>query len=221
MSRPSPHPEAVLFDLDGTLIDSRLDIAAAANAVRAHYGLKELPVETVQGYIGRGVDHLLACTLGQDATPERLQDGMAVLMGHYRDHLVDRTTIYPGVREFLDRLRKRGVPMGIVSNKPHDLTGLTLERLGLAPYFGVALGADATPNKKPHPEPLLKALEVLKARPSGSVFIGDSAVDAQAGRAAGMKVGLVAHGFTARAELEAADADWRVDSMLEFKVLLE
>ena len=221
-NHPAPHPlQAVLFDLDGTLIDSKKDIAAAANSARVHFGLEPLPLDVVVTYIGRGVDHLLNRTLGDFATSERVQEGMGILMAHYRDHLVVHTTIYPGVHELLDSLKKRRIPMGVVSNKPHALTPLTLEKLGLKEYFRVALGADATPHKKPHPEPLLTALKTLNAAPQSSVMIGDSLVDAQAGRNAGMSVGLVSHGYTHRSELATADADCLVDSMLEFMEILK
>jgi len=212
--------QAVLFDLDGTLIDSRMDIAAAANAVRVHYKLAPLPLDTIQSYIGRGIEHLLKLTLGDEATPDRLKEGLQILMGHYDGHLVDHTTVYPGVRDVLTLLKDRGVPMGVVSNKPHVLTLKTLELLGLKNFFGAAMGADATPNKKPHPEPLITALKLLKAEPAGSVMVGDSLVDAQAGRAAGMKVALVAHGYTHKSELLAADQDWVVDTMRELSDIL-
>jgi len=218
LSVPNPL-EAVLFDLDGTLIDSKRDIAAAANSARVHFGFEALPLAQVVTYIGHGVDHLLQRTLGEHATPERLEEGMEVLMAHYRDHLVVHTTVYPGGREFLDLLKGRGARMGVVSNKPHALTPLTLQKLGLSPYFTIALGADATPHKKPHPEPLLTALRALSAAPERSVMIGDSLVDAQAGRAAGMKVGLVSHGYTHKSSLQSADADWLVDSMMDFAAL--
>jgi len=221
-TRPVPQPlDAVLFDLDGTLIDSKMDIAAAANSARVHFGLPPLPLETVVTYIGRGVDHLLRCTLGPEATEDRLKEGMPVLMAHYKDHLVVHTTVYPGVRDLLVLLKSRGIPMGVVSNKPHALTQLTLEKLDLNQYFKTALGADATANKKPHPEPLLTALKTLGGSPQRSIMIGDSLVDAQAGRAAGMAVGLVAHGYTHKTELVTADADWLVDSMAEFATLLK
>lgn len=215
--RHAPKPlEAVLFDLDGTLIDSKRDIASAANAARVHFGYPALPLDLVVSYIGHGVDHLLRNTLGEYATPERMEEGMKVLMAHYRDYLVVHTTVYPGVLEFLDFIKAKGVPMGVVSNKPHALTPLTVQKLGLDKYFAVALGADATPHPKPHPEPIWTALKALHATTEHSVMIGDSLVDAQAGRNAGVVVGLVSHGYTQKSELEAADADWLVDSMPEF-----
>ena len=129
---------------------------------------------------------------------------------------MDQTVIFPGVKELLDFLKGRGIKMGLVSNKPHEFTLITLEKLGLMPYFTVALGADATANKKPHPEPLLTALAKIDARPSEAVMIGDSPVDAQAARAAGMLVGLVNHGFVPKEYLNSSDPDWLVDSLTDF-----
>jgi 2-phosphoglycolate phosphatase len=211
--------KAVLFDLDGTLIDSKKDIAAAANAARIHFGLEPLPLGTVTGFIGWGIEHLNRKTLGTE-DEARLSEGMEVLKRHYRDHIVEQTVVFPHVLELLDSLKGRGVRMGLVSNKPHEFTLLTLEKLGLAPYFGAVLGADATENKKPHPEPLLKALSDLGAEPWEAVMIGDSPVDVEAARAAGMLVGIVSHGFVAREHLAAADPDWLVDTLGEFIEIL-
>src|ERR1039458_1919649 len=199
--------KAVLFDLDGTLIDSKKDIAAAANAARVHFAMPALPLETVVGYVGWGIEHLNRQSL-ETEDPARLAEGLEVLKAHYRVHCVDQTVVFPGVRELLDFLKGRGVKMGLVSNKPHEFTLITLEKLGLAPYFTVALGADATPHKKPHPEPLLAALLKIGAKPSEAVMIGYSTVDVQAARAAGMRVGIVAHGFVPKEFLSAADPDW-------------
>ncbi|HEY5038500.1 MAG TPA: HAD-IA family hydrolase [bacterium] len=211
--------KAVLFDLDGTLIDSKKDIAASANAVRAHFGLPMLPLEVVMGYIGWGIEHLTQKTLETD-DPKRLAEGLEVFKNYYRDHCVDFTVIFPGVFELLDFLKNRGIKLGVVSNKPHEFTLITLEKLKLMPYFSVALGADATVNKKPHPEPLLTALQRMGVKPSEAVMIGDSPVDAEAARATPMLVGLVSHGFVAKEYLNAADPDWLVDSLLDFMDIL-
>ncbi len=211
--------KGVLFDLDGTLIDSKKDIASAANAARLHFGMEPLPLETVMGYIGWGIEHLNQKTLGTE-DPKRLAEGLEVLKAYYRDHCVDQTVIYPGVMELLKNLKDRGVKMGLVSNKPHEFTLITLEKLGLAPYFVVALGADVVANKKPHPEPLLSALKQMGVSPGESVMIGDSPVDVEAARAAGMLVGIVSHGFVAKEYLNASDPDWLVDSLLDFIEIL-
>ncbi len=100
--------KGVLFDLDGTLIDSKKDIAAAANSARLHFGLPALPLETVVGYVGRGIEHLNRKTLGTD-DPQRLAEGLEVLKAYYRDHCVDQTFIYPGAKELLNTLKTRGL----------------------------------------------------------------------------------------------------------------
>ncbi len=211
--------EGVLFDLDGTLIDSKKDIAAAANSARLHFGMPALPPETIVGYIGWGVENLNRKAL-ETEDPAKLAEGLKVLKDYYRDHCVDQTTVFPGVMELLDSLKKRDIPLGLVSNKPHELTLITLEKLGLAPYFRVALGADATTNRKPHPEPLLTALKKLEATPTCSVMIGDSTVDVEAARAAQMRVGIVIHGFVPKEQLAASHPDWLVDSLSDFIEIL-
>lgn len=211
--------KAVLFDLDGTLIDSKKDIAAAANAARVHFGMPALPLEVVTGYIGWGIEHLNRKSL-ETEDPAKLAEGLEVLKAYYRDHCVDQTVIFPGAIELLDFLKGRGIGMGLVSNKPHEFTLITMEKLGLSPYFKAILGADAVPNKKPHPEPLLAALAKIGAKPSEAVMIGDSPVDIQAARAAGMLVGIVSHGFVAKEYLSASDPDWLVDSLADFRDIL-
>jgi phosphoglycolate phosphatase len=211
--------KGVLFDLDGTLIDSKKDIAAAANSARLHFGLPALPLETVVGYVGRGIEHLNRKTLGTD-DPQRLAEGLEVLKAYYRDHCVDQTFIYPGAKELLNTLKTRGLKLGLVSNKPHEFTLITLEKLGLMSYFTAVLGADVVARKKPDPEPLLAALEKMGISPREAVMIGDSPVDTQAARAAGMRVGLVSHGFVSKEEMTSSHPDWLVDSLKEFDEIL-
>jgi phosphoglycolate phosphatase len=211
--------KGVLFDLDGTLIDSKKDIAAAANSARLHFGLPALPLETVVGYVGRGIEHLNRKTLGTD-DPQRLAEGLEVLKAYYRDHCVDQTFIYPGAKELLNTLKTRGLKLGLVSNKPHEFTLITLEKLGLMSYFTAVLGADVVARKKPDPEPLLAALEKMGISPREAVMIGDSPVDTQAARAAGIRVGLVSHGFVSKEEMTSSHPDWLVDSLKEFDEIL-
>ncbi len=211
--------KGVLFDLDGTLIDSKKDIAAAANSARLHFGLPALPLETVVGYVGRGIEHLNRKTLGTD-DPQRLAEGLEVLKAYYRDHCVDQTFIYPGAKELLNTLKTRGLKLGLVSNKPHEFTLITLEKLGLMSYFTAVLGADVVARKKPDPEPLLAALEKMGISPREAVMIGDSPVDTQAARAAGMRVGLVSHGFVSKEEMTSSHPDWLVDSLKEYDEIL-
>jgi phosphoglycolate phosphatase len=211
--------KGVLFDLDGTLIDSVKDIASAVNVTRKHYGLEPLPVAVVRTYVGNGVLVLLEKSLGA-GDPQKIQEAYEIFKAYYRVHSADETQAYPGAFELLDFLKKKNVKMGIVSNKPQEFTDFVLKKLNLAPYFGIAFGPEATPNRKPHPEPLLTALKQLGVSPSEAVMIGDSTVDIQAARAAHLKVGVLTHGYSQREDLNALDPDWMVDSLLEFIDLL-
>ena len=211
--------KAVLFDLDGTLIDSKKDIAASANATRQHYGFKPLPDDMVGTFVGYGIMNLLSKTVESD-DPERLKEAHQVFKTHYREHCVDATRPFKGAFELLESLKDRRVQMGVVSNKPQEFTDLILKRLDMWDFFGAVLGPEATIEKKPHPEPLLTALSRLGVKPSEGVMIGDSTVDIEAARAAKMLVGVVTHGYGDRETLNIADPDWLVDSLAEFKEIL-
>lgn len=211
--------KAVLFDLDGTLIDSKRDIAASANAARRRFGFESLPEDVIGTYVGLGLMNLLERSI-ETKDPARLAEAHDVFQGHYREHCVDFTRPFAGTLELLEGLKRRGVRMGVVSNKPQEFTDLILEKLGLSPFFGAILGPEATVNKKPHPEPLLTAAKRLGAGPTDTVMIGDSTVDIEAARAAKMLVGVVTHGYGTRDILAAADPDWMVDSLPEFAGIL-
>lgn len=207
--------KAVLFDLDGTLIDSKRDIAASANAVRRHFGFSPLPDDVIGTFVGLGIMVLLEKAV-ETKDPQRLKEAHGVFKDHYRLHCVDYTRPYPGAFELLEFLMGRGAKLAVVSNKPQEFTDLILKKLDLWDFFAVALGPEATPNKKPHPEPLLTALARMGAGPAESVMIGDSTVDIEAARAAGMLVGVLTHGYGTRDILAAADPDWMADSLTEF-----
>jgi len=211
--------KAVLFDLDGTLIDSRKDIAAAANITRRHYGLPPLPDDVIGTFVGLGIMVLLEKALESKDTV-RLKEAHAVFKNFYREHCVDDTRPFPGTFELLETLQNRGVKLGVVSNKPQEFTDFILKKLDLWDFFPVALGPEATVNKKPHPEPLLTALKRLGVQPQEAVMIGDSTVDIEAARAARMLVGVVTHGYGTRDILSSADPDWMVDSLADFIEIL-
>jgi phosphoglycolate phosphatase len=166
-------------------------------------------------FVGLGIMVLLEKTV-ETKDPARLKEAHGVFKEHYRIHCVDHTRPYPGAFELLEFLKDRGIRMAVVSNKPQEFTDLILKKLDLWDFFEVALGPEATPNKKPHPEPLLKALGKMGAGPLEAVMIGDSTVDIEAARAAGMLVGVLTHGYGTRDILSAADPDWMVDSLGEF-----
>jgi 2-phosphoglycolate phosphatase len=211
--------KAVLFDLDGTLVDSEKDIAEAANYTREHYGLPRVPDSTIAQYVGNGVMVLLEKSLGTSDKAELLK-AYEVFQQHYRVHYADFTKPFPGTFELLDHLKGRGIQMGVVSNKPQEFTDSVLRQLNLMPYFGVAFGPEATPNRKPHPEPLIIAAQRLGAKVEETIMIGDSVVDIMAAKAASMRIGVLTHGYGTREMLEANGPDWIVDSLPELIPLL-
>lgn len=183
----------VIFDLDGTLVDSRADLALAVNLTRADLGLPPLPQEQVVGYVGEGVRKLLARALPE--CPERLEEALAINHRHYCEHLLDRTTLYPGVAPALERLRGLGYGLLVVTNKPRAFTDLILAGLGVSPLLAGVVGGGDCPRLKPDPAPLRLALERGGCREEGSWIAGDHFTDLEAGRRAGLKRCYCRYGF--------------------------
>ncbi len=178
---------AYLFDLDGTLLDSSPDITGATNAARAAFERSPLTVGEVSEHIGWGLGHLLTHTLsGLDEA--QFAAARAVFVAYYQDHLLDKSELYPGVTRCLDHLRSH--PLGLVTNKPGFFLEPTLKGLAWETQFGVVVAGDTLPVRKPRPEPIFHALQSLGVGPENAVFVGDSEVDRDAARAAG--VGFVA-----------------------------
>jgi phosphoglycolate phosphatase len=208
----------LLFDLDGTLVDSREDLAASVNLTLAEMGRGPLAGERVAGFVGEGVAKLieraLAASLGRAPAPDEVASGVEVFRRHYRLHLLDGTRPYPQVAETLSRLR--ALPMAVVTNKPADFTLAILEGLGLRGRFRAVLGGDSLPERKPRPEPLLAAARLCGgAAPAECLMVGDSWVDIAAGKAAGTWTCGFTGGFRGREELAEAGADFLIDSFAE------
>lgn len=211
---------AVLFDLDGTLVDSRADIAAAANRALAESGYGALDLATVQGFIGHGATHLVTRSLEAAGAPTdattvaRLQ---ALFLQRYGEHLVDRTVPYPGVRDTLRALRAAGIATGVVTNKPAAPARALLELLELGP-FDVVLGGDSVATRKPDPLPLSEALARLEVARADALFVGDSTIDLATARAASVAFVAVGYGIGSADELRREGADPildRLDALLE------
>lgn len=184
----------VIFDLDGTLIDSAADIHATANRVLAAEGLGALDLPTVRGFVGRGLPHLVSRLLaahGVDdaARATRMVDAFA----RQYDHAVGLTAVYPGVPEALARLRADGHVLGICTNKPASATRAVLRHLGLEDHFAAIVGGDSCAFRKPHPEPLRATQRACGQGPA--VFVGDSEIDAETALAAGIPLILHVHGY--------------------------
>lgn len=181
----------VVFDLDGTLLDSSGDLAVAANQVRRHFDLSPLTVAEVEGGIGWGLGHLLGHVLPEPLHP-RLPEARAVFIDTYSNALLVHSEAYPGAAALLRQLPR---PVGLVTNKPMGFTTPILEGLGWS--FDVVLGGDSLPQRKPDPAPLLAALEQLGCAPEHALFVGDSEVDQATAAAAGVRFAAVPWGRVA------------------------
>jgi len=187
--------DLVIFDLDGTLIDSRLDLANAVNAMRVHMGMRPLDNERVYTYVGNGAPVLVRRALGEQAGEAEIQEGLEFFLEHYREHDLDHTTLYPGVQESLDRLRTAGKRMAVLTNKPLQMTRHIVDGLGVGDYFFRVYGGNSFDFKKPNPigvETLMREAGVDRAR---TLIVGDSSVDVDTARNAGVFCCGVTYGF--------------------------
>lgn len=210
---------AILCDLDGTLLDTVADIAAAVNAVLAGLGREALGEDLIATYIGRGADVLLHRALGggPDARidADLLARARALFETAYARVNGDAARIYPGVIAGLDRFRALGLRLACVTNKPQRAAETVLTRFDLRDRFEFVVGGDALPQRKPDPEPLLHAAARLGIAPQACVALGDSANDALAARGAGMPVVLVGYGYTEGRPIGEIDCDAVVASFVE------
>jgi phosphoglycolate phosphatase len=187
--------DLLIFDLDGTLVDSKLDLAHAVNAARAHFGLSALDLETIGAYVGNGAPMLLRRAMGEDAADADVKRALEYFMAHYSEHKLDHTRAYPGIPEALAQLHAGGVRMAVLTNKPVRVSGAIIEGLGLAKYFERVYGGNSFDKKKPDPvgvDTLRADLGIPRER---TLFVGDSAVDVRTARNAGVKVCGVTYGF--------------------------
>jgi phosphoglycolate phosphatase len=212
----------LLFDLDGTLVDSRADITNSVNLTLNELGRVTLADETIRLFIGEGVRLLLERALRATQTNEpqeaEIEEALRRYQGIYRAHLLDQTRLYPEVAETLTDLR--AWPKALVTNKPIAFTLPLLEGIGLAEHFQVVFGGDSLPERKPAPLMLLEAARRCEIAPEHCLMIGDSWVDMEAGRNAGIKTVGYVGGFRGRAELEAAKADFLIENFGELRQLV-
>jgi phosphoglycolate phosphatase len=203
---------AFLFDLDGTLIDSKLDLVNSVNFMLREMGREVLPLATVASYIGHGAPRLVADALGPDAAEADRNRGLEIFLAHYDQHSLDATRAYPGVVEGLEAVQER--PMAVLTNKPAKMSVEILEALGLRKYFRAVYGGDSFEKKKPDPAGALAILKNLGASPHEAAMVGDSGVDIQTARNAGVFAIAVNYGF-GQHNRHADPADLYIDSLQE------
>lgn len=203
---------AFVFDLDGTLIDSREDLANSVNAMLGTLNRPELPLETVSGFVGHGAPQLMASVLGVAPQSPLAKQALEVFLAHYAKHNLDATRAYPGVAQTLAQLD--GSPLAVLTNKPMQMTLDILDGLNLRRYFAAIYGGDSFPTKKPHPEGLHQILRELETSAAETAMVGDSEVDVQTARNAGAMAINVNFGFGAHDRV-AHPADVYLDSFAE------
>ena len=208
---------ALIFDLDGTLIDSKRDLVLSVNATLREMRRAELPEDLVASYVGSGAPVLISRALGEAAEPEELQRALNFFLAHYDEHKLDFTKAYLGVREALEELRD--VPMAVLTNKPVNISVRILEGLGLAQFFRAIHGGNSFATKKPDPLGANTILEEMDIVGAQAAMVGDSEVDVQTARNAGMISAIVNFGF-GRHDRERFPADIYIDRMEELVPLV-
>jgi phosphoglycolate phosphatase len=204
-----------IFDLDGTLIDSRLDLANAVNATRAEMGKPPLEHSIVYSYVGNGAPVLIRKAMGPDATDDDVKRALEFFLSYYRDHAVDDTRLYPGVRESLEQLHRAGIQLAVLTNKPVRISEAIMTTMGLTSMLFRIYGGNSFEQKKPHPI----GIDTLRAEAGVGTeqtwMVGDSIVDMQTARNAGVMACGVTYGFQPET-LRECPPDLLVDRMEDF-----
>jgi phosphoglycolate phosphatase len=217
-SSPFLGVRVLVFDLDGTLIDSETDLANSVNATLKHMGRAPLLNEQIAAYVGQGASRLIEQALGPGAKAEECRKGLEHFLAYYREHMLDHTVTYPGVREALAALE--GVAMAVLTNKPVRFSQRIVEGLGLAGYFRFIYGGNSFETKKPDPAGMYKLLRDFQAEARQAMLVGDSEVDVQTARNAGTWACGVTYGLGSE-RLAACPPDLLVDSLTELPGYLD
>lgn len=221
--------EAVILDLDGTLVNTLGDFAEALNRMLDELRLPPIEPQRIEHMVGKGSEHLLRSVLSHvlgngPAVPGQIESLYPAAWDSYQRHYLDIngrcSSVYPGVLSGLDELQARGWRLACLTNKPLSFARPLLQAKGLEAYFSEVFGGDSFERKKPHPLPLQKTCSALRSEPARTLMVGDSSNDAQAARAAGCPVVLVTYGYNHGEPIRAVDADGFVDSLEQLRPLL-
>ena len=219
-----PPIQLLIFDLDGTLIDSKLDLALSVNATLAHLGRAPLDEEAIFSYVGQGAPTLIRGVVGDSASLDEISRGLEFFLAYYRQHKLDHTELYPGVREALARLSngQNGSPrtLAVLTNKPERVSREIIAELGLGPLFRFVYGGNSFETKKPDPLGLRQLLGQTSAPAEAAMIVGDSDVDIQTGVSAGVWTCGVTYGF-GNLQVEVNPPDLLIHSLAELAAALE
>lgn len=207
--------ELFIFDLDGTLIDSKVDIANSVNYTLKRLHLPELQNSLIYSYVGNGVLPLLEEALTASNKKDSINDALKIFRASYSEHLLDTTHLYPGVMETLEHFAAAN--MGVLSNKPEQYVQKILKGLDVDRFFPVAMGGDTLKTKKPDPEGIQMILNKLGSDPAKAVIVGDGGVDIETGKKVGIHTCGVSYGLRDRQELVDAGAEIIIDNIMELK----
>lgn len=200
--------KAVLFDLDGTLADTALDLADALNATLQHFGQEPLPFELIRTQVSNGGAALIRLGFDIEAHQDGFEERRLYLLDYYKRHLCKKTRLMDGIQTVLDHLSEENIPWGIVTNKPSWLTDPLMDAMQLTDQAGCIVSGDTCRHSKPHPEPLLHACRQLNVPPGQCLYVGDAARDIEAGRAAGCATVAALFGYLLEAD---RPEDWQAD----------
>ncbi len=195
----------VIFDLDGTLIDSRLDLIHSVNAMLRNFDRPELPGDVVASYVGDGAPMLVRRALGDPDDEKFFKQGLEFFLGYYREHKLDYTRVYPGIPEALQRIQSNGAnrKMAVLSNKPVNPSRAIVDALGLAEFFVNVYGGNSFETKKPDPQGVKTLLKETGTGPANAIIVGDSSIDVLTGRNAEIATCGVTYGFAPHTLCEA------------------
>jgi phosphoglycolate phosphatase len=217
MTLPRFEAQALLFDLDGTLLDTLTDLWAACSAMLEDLGRQARTREEIHSFVGKGFRHLIWRCLGEEQAPDSpfILQAEALFKQHYERVNGAHTTLYPGVVSTLKQAQDQGLVMACVTNKAHAFTRPLLDKMGLSPFFRCVVAGDTLPTRKPEPEMLLHACAQLGVRPAHALMVGDSQNDALAAQRAGIPVVLVRYGYAEGLPIDAIACDARLSTMPE------
>ena len=203
----------IVYDLDGTLVDTGKDIARAGNSMRESLGLAPLPEKEIFRFVGRGLYHMVGSCLGTEDM-KAIEKAAVIYRDYYKKYMMDHSVLYSGVREVLEYFKDR--VQIVMTNKPDPFSTQMLNALNVGTYFEKIIAGNSEFPKKPNPEALLLIMKQKQIRPEEAVMVGDSLIDLETGRRAGMSCVMLTHGFTDEATLKAASPDGLFDQFSSF-----